>query len=83
MGEIHKLDKALNSHIVSAVWRLFEPLPLDEVLVDLRVLHARVGGLPPRHDFPHGHTKSPLSVEETKGVHPIKLNIIAPLHGDQ
>lgn len=49
-----------HSHVVSAVRWLFEPLSLDEVLVDFRVLHPRVGGLSTCHDLPHGDSKCPL-----------------------
>ena len=53
----HPVD---HSHVILAVRWLFEPLSLDEVLVDFRVLHPRVGGLSTCHDLPHGDSKRPL-----------------------
>lgn len=57
---IHTHVRSSHLHAVQAIWRLFETVALPQVIINLAVFHARVRGLAPSGDLPHGDSKRPL-----------------------
>lgn len=62
--------RSWHSHAIKTVWRLFETVPLSQVIVNLTVFNPRIRSLAPRGNLPHGDSERPLGETERrrKGV---------------
>lgn len=66
LKESHVSRARKYSHIFQALWRLLQPVPADEVVVDFCILNTGIRGLPSGHNLPHGHSKRPLKGNSTQ-----------------